>query len=117
MRGANATWKYLLNQWQFNVLFLAETGQPVTPLSFADSNGNFDTAGDRAIINPNATTGRTATGVGFVCRDPLSGATSVGASATACGGTASVIGFVANDPTAQFVQDWPGLEPTPAATS
>lgn len=103
-RGDNSTWKYLLNQWQFNALFLAETGQPVTPLSFADSNGNFDTAGDRAIINPNATTGRTATGVSFVCRDPLSGATSVGASATACGGTASVIGFVANDPTAQFVR-------------
>jgi hypothetical protein len=92
----------VLNGWQINGTWIGQTGQPITPLSGTDMNGDLDNAGDRAIFNPNGVA-RTGTGVDFVCRDPGTGATSVGASATACGGSANVVGYVARDSSAEFV--------------
>jgi hypothetical protein len=95
--------KALLNGWEMSPNFMVESGQPVTPLSFADANGNLDTAGDRTIINP-AGRPRTGTDVSFVCRNSLTGATFVGASAVSCDGNANVVGYVANDPTAKHIR-------------
>ncbi len=92
----------LLQGWQWNGTYLFQSGQPMTIQSGVDSNGNFDSAGDRVILNPNGT-GRTGTGVQFVCRN-AAGNTSVAGSASACGGNASVVGYVAANPTARYVQ-------------
>jgi hypothetical protein len=100
--GGNAFTKGLINGWQINVNYLAESGQPVTPLSFIDANGDRDAAGDRTIINPLATNARGGTDVSFVCRG-TGGATSIAPSAAACGGAGNVVGYVANDPSARFV--------------
>ncbi len=92
----------LLQGWQWNGTYLFQSGQPMTIQSGVDSNGNSDSAGDRVILNPNGS-GRTGTGVRYVCRN-AGGATSVAASASACGGNAGVIGYVASNPAARYVQ-------------
>src|SRR5205814_8590451 len=48
--------KALLNGYQISPVFLAQSGQPVTLQSGIDSNGNGDSAGDRAVFNPAGTT-------------------------------------------------------------
>jgi hypothetical protein len=95
----------LLTGWGLNGSYIAETGQPVSTLSFADLNGNADTAGDPAFENPGGTK-RVGSGINFVCFDGTSA--SVGTSATACGGAARVVGYVAQNPNAQFVQGGTG---------
>jgi hypothetical protein len=93
--------------WSLSGTYLAETGQPVTPLSFSDANLNGDTAGDRAIVNPNGS-GLTVTGVNEVCAD-AAGVTSVVAGT--CPDTSpNVVGYVAINPNARFVQAGPGTK-------
>ena len=99
--GENLFAKGLLNQWQVSASYIAETGQPVTVLSFIDANGNGDAAGDRAILNLNGQ-GLTATDVKTVCRNATTGATSIVAP-SACGNS-STVGYVATNPTARFVR-------------
>jgi hypothetical protein len=48
--------KALLNGYQISPVFLAQSGQPVTIQSGIDSNGNGDSAGDRAVFNSAGTT-------------------------------------------------------------
>ena len=115
--GSNGFLKGLLNLWQVSTSYIAETGQPVTALSFIDANGNGDAAGDRAILNPNGS-GLTATDVRFVCRNPTTGATLIASSGTACRSAFGlpptvnpntlIFGYVAQDPTAQYVRARPG---------
>jgi hypothetical protein len=97
---------YVLNQWQVSASYIAESGQPVTALSFVDANGNGDAAGDRAIFNPGFTAQNTATGVNAVCRAGGTGATSIVAP-DVCG-AADTVGYVAVNPAAQYVQALPG---------
>jgi Carboxypeptidase regulatory-like domain/TonB dependent receptor-like, beta-barrel len=97
---------YVLNQWQVSASYIAESGQPVTALSFVDANGNGDAAGDRAIFNPGFTTRNTATGVNAVCRAGGTGATSMVAP-DVCG-AGNTVGYVAVNPAAQYVQALPG---------
>jgi hypothetical protein len=52
--------------WEWGGSYIAESGQPVTPLSDTDSNANGDGAGDRTIINP-ASRGNGGTIVDAVC--------------------------------------------------
>ncbi|MEJ2245839.1 MAG: hypothetical protein P8Y80_07155, partial [Acidobacteriota bacterium] len=93
-----------LEGWQISGTFLAQSGQPVTALSGQDSNGDFDTAGDRALLNPNGS-GMTGTGVNYVLRDPETGATTI---ASDYGSSSEVVGYVAIDPNAKFVVAMPG---------
>src|SRR5947208_1869194 len=59
--------KTFVNGFQIGSVFLAQTGQPVTLQSGGvDSNGNGDSAGDRASVNPLAT-GRLGSDVFPVC--------------------------------------------------
>lgn len=50
-KAENRLLKALLNGYQLNSVYLAQTGQPVTLQSGIDSNGNGDSAGDRASFN------------------------------------------------------------------
>jgi outer membrane receptor protein involved in Fe transport len=99
MSSGNGFVRGFANGWNFSGSYLFQTGQPVTIISGVDSNGNGDSAGDRAIFNPAGVAG-TGSRVTRVCRDPASGATSVSA---ACS-SANTVGYVANISTAQFVQ-------------
>ena len=67
----------LAHNWEWSGTYLAQSGQPVTPLSNVDANANGDGAGDRTIINP-AGVGLTATAVIPVCNFGPGGATSTG---------------------------------------
>lgn len=96
----NAFLKKVFEGWQLNGAYIAQSGQPITALSNADSNGNQDTAGDRAIINPNGV-GNTGTDVGAVYMNPTTGATCI----TNCGAAfSSIVGYYALDPNAKFVR-------------
>jgi len=106
---SNGLLRVLAHGWQWNGSYLAESGQPVTPLSGVDSNVNGDNAGDRTILNP-AGVGLTGTAVNFVCNAGAGGATSIVSDPAACGAgnDANIVGYVAIDPTARFVQAGPG---------
>jgi hypothetical protein len=87
--------------WQVNGTYVAESGQPITPLAGIDANGDLDAAGDRAVINPAGTADR-GSDVFFVLRGPT-GATSLCNPATTTCPSASTIGYAAKDPSARFV--------------
>jgi len=88
--------KAVLGGWFWNGAFLVQTGQPVTPLSNVDANGNKDTAGDRAIVNLNG--------------DPTKGTATQTVCWTGtvrsfgCNVASQIVGYVATDPTAMYVQ-------------
>ena len=89
--------------WELSGTYLAQSGQPITPLSGVDSNLNGDTAGDRTVFNP-AGVGLTGSVVDPVCNDGAGGATRiVTATSTACP-AANTVGYVAENPTARFIQ-------------
>jgi len=93
----------LAHGWELSGTYLAQSGQPVTPLSGVDSNVNGDTAGDRTILNP-AGVGLTGSVVDPVCNDGTGGATRiVTASSKACP-SANTVGYVAEIATARFIQ-------------
>ena len=72
------------------------------------TNGDFDAAGDRALLNPNGS-GMTGTRVNYVLRDPQTGATSLVSDIDPEGSQdADVVGYVAVDPKARFVQAMAG---------
>src|ERR1700676_2771325 len=62
--------------WEVSGAYIAESGQPVTALSDADSNANGDGAGDRTILNPHGV-GLTGTTVNAVCNAGAGGATTI----------------------------------------
>src|SRR6267378_3894927 len=102
--------KILAHGWQWSGSYIAESGQPVTPLSDNDANANGDGAGDRAIVNPNGV-GLTGTIVDSVCNDGAGGATRViTATAAACASDAHIVGYVAEISTARFVQAGTGAQ-------
>ena len=87
--------------WELSGTYLAESGQPVTPLSGVDSNFNGDSAGDRTVFNP-AGVGLTGTTVNAVCNSGAGGATSI-VTPKNCP-AANTVGYVAVNPNARFVQ-------------
>ena len=93
----------LAHNWEWSGSYLAQSGQPVTPLSNVDSNANGDGAGDRTIINP-AGLGLSATTVQQVCNDGAGGATRIVTSTSLACASSHVVGYVAVSPTARFVQ-------------
>jgi len=66
----------LAHNWEWSGTYLAQSGQPVTPLSDADANANGDPAGDRTILNPMGA-GLTGTVVNAVCNAGAGGATTI----------------------------------------
>jgi hypothetical protein len=111
----------LAHGWQWSGTYLAQTGQPVTPISGVDSNFNHDAAGDRTILNP-AGIGLTGSTVTPVCNFGPGGATSFGdcdpnhGDDNNMGGdptpaSAFTVGYLADDPAARFIQAGPGAKP------
>jgi len=105
-RGDNGALKRVARGWTFNGSYFAESGQPVSLLSFADLNGDFDTAADPVYFNAGGSSG-VGTGTNFVCR--ISGVISSATSATGCGGNANVVGYVAQDSSAQYIAGRTGM--------
>jgi hypothetical protein len=79
-REGNGFMKAILNGYQIGSVFLAQSGQPVTIQSGIDANGNGDSAGDRAVFNPNGR-GLTGSDVIPVCAS-MAGSTSGAAPGT-----------------------------------
>jgi hypothetical protein len=104
VRNENRFVRGVANGWEWSGTYLAQSGQPVTPLSGVDSNDNGDTAGDRTVFNP-AGVGLSGSVVNAVCNDGAGGATRVvtnpKTSPCAAGNT---VGYVAVNPTARFIQ-------------
>jgi hypothetical protein len=100
MFQTNSTASKFIDGWQISGNYLAQTGQPITALAGTDSNGDFDAAGDRALQNPNGV-GMTGTGVNYVLRNPVTGATSI--SGDYPSDETQLVGYVAIDPRARFV--------------
>ena len=105
-KGASAFLHKALDGWQFNGMYLAESGQPLTITSGRDANGDFDTAGDTAYFNPD---GRPSTGtdVNFVCFD--GGVNRIATRVGGCGGDQNIVAYVAQDPAAQYVRGELGM--------
>jgi Carboxypeptidase regulatory-like domain/TonB dependent receptor len=97
--------KILAHGWEWAGGYLAESGQPVTPLSGIDSNLNGDSAGDRTVINPNGH-GLTGSVVNPVCNDGAGGATRIitDPDNSPCASDANIVGYLAADPSARFIQ-------------
>jgi len=93
----------LAHNWEWSGTYLAQSGQPVTPLSNVDANANGDGAGDRTIINP-AGVGLTGTTVQQVCNDGAGGATRIITATSAACASSNVVGYVAANSNARFVQ-------------
>ncbi len=93
----------LLHGWQLSGSHISQSGQPVTLRSARDINGNGDAAGDRALINPNAS-GLGSTDLGFVCWDGAAATTAAGG----CGAL-DTVGYYPLDPTAHFVRGRSGV--------
>lgn len=93
----NGWLKTALGGWQIHGIFQAQSGQPVTVLSGYDSNFNRDTAGDRAIFNPNGVAGIS------------SGITAINAAGqTVAVGNSTAVAYVAVNPNARYIATGPG---------
>jgi hypothetical protein len=105
--ASNRFTKALLNGYSLGSSVLAQSGQPVTlQTGFVDSNGNLDTAGDRATLNPSGS--RNVVGEPFqadllpVCEGPggttyvpvaASGSTFLTGALNGCNASAGPLGF------------------------
>lgn len=94
----------VLNGWTLSGSYLFQSGQPVTIQSGTiqsgvDSNGNFDSETDRAILNPSGTEDLGSL-VNRVCRDAATGATSINPSCA----SQNTVGYVAANPNARYIQ-------------
>jgi Carboxypeptidase regulatory-like domain/TonB dependent receptor len=95
-RFENSIVKGILGGWAWNGAFLLQTGQPATALSNTDSNGNKDSAGDRAIVNLSGDPTK-GTDTNTVCWN--GSVRSFG-----CTTASQIVGYVALDPTAMYVR-------------
>jgi Carboxypeptidase regulatory-like domain len=95
-RGERSLLGQLLGNWQLSGVYQAESGQPFSPLSQRDVNGNGDTAGDRTIFNPNGDR-KLGTDVLWVTKDrsfvPIGSVPS-----------SQVVGYVAANPNAAWIR-------------
>ncbi|HEX7286863.1 MAG TPA: carboxypeptidase regulatory-like domain-containing protein [Candidatus Angelobacter sp.] len=99
--------KNLVGNWQFSPIYTVETGEWGDVQSGLDSNLNGDTAGDRAVFNPNGKPG-TGSGATALCTSSLP----VG---VACGSTASrpfLVGYLATNGNAQYITAQAGARAT-----
>ena len=98
--GSNAFMSKVLGGWQINGIYLAESGQQITPQSGRDINQNFDSAGDRVFVNPSGDA-NLGSGINYVLRDPVTGATSI--TKDEPDDVANTVGYVATNPNAKWI--------------
>jgi hypothetical protein len=100
-RIENRVMRALFGGFTISPVYTYERGGFATARSGVDANLNGDSAGDRAIYNPNGTS-NTASLVRAVDRT----------GATVAFGSASTVAYIANDPSARFIQARQGSRPT-----
>jgi Carboxypeptidase regulatory-like domain/TonB dependent receptor-like, beta-barrel len=98
--GSNAFMSKVLGGWQLTGIYLAESGQWITPQSGRDIDNNFDSAADRVVVNPNGDP-KLGTDTSLVVRNPVTGATSISVSDP--GDDTTVVGYVAQNPNAKWI--------------
>ena len=98
-KSQNRLARTLLGGFQSNLIYTAESGQPFTALSATDSNLNGDTAGDRALFNPNGIPG---TGSNVTPVTNSQGQT---------------VGYLAINPNAQYIRAGQGVISTAGANT
>jgi len=109
VRSDNRFVKTLVNGFQIGSIFLAQTGQPITLQSGGvDSNGNGDSAGDRASFNPFAS-GFGGSDVFAVC-ELAGGAVGLSSAGMAAGGSCpgAAIGYTPVSYGARYIITGPG---------
>jgi len=106
--GGNPLMSKVLGGWQINGIYLAETGQPITPQSGRDINNNADSAGDRVVVNSGGDP-RLGSDTNFVIRDPVTGATSI--SSNEPDDAKTIVGYVAQNPNAKWIATQLGGRP------
>ena len=97
----------LANGWEWSGSYVFQSGQPITIQSGIDSNGNGDSAGDRAVLNSSGIEG-VGSLVNPVCRNSSTDATSINPSC----GAANIVGYAAINPNAKYVEAGPGAVAT-----
>jgi hypothetical protein len=110
--------KTFVNGFSIGSVYLAQTGQPVTLQSGGvDSNGNGDSAGDRASVNPFAS-GLAGSDVFAVC-ELSGGAVGLSSAGVAAGGSCpgAAIGYTPVDPSARYLITGPGARANLARNS
>jgi len=101
-KSSNWFMKNVVGNWQFTPVYTYETGEWGDVQSGIDSNLNGDTAGDRAIFNPNGVPG-TGSDVIPLCSSALATGAPAG---TACGDPDSfpfLVGYQAKNGNAQYI--------------
>ncbi len=109
VKSDNRFVKTFVNGFQIGSVYLAQTGQPVTLQSGGvDSNGNGDSAGDRASLNPFGTV-QSGSDVFAVC-ELAGGAVGLSSDTVAAGGSCpgAAIGYTPADYSAKYVITGPG---------
>jgi hypothetical protein len=97
-KQSNYVVRNLIGNWEVAPIYTYESGQFVSAQNGLDTNLNGDSAGDRAIINPNGDKTK-GTGVTSIYNPVLT--TTLCPGQTPC--SASLVGYVANDPNAYYV--------------
>ncbi len=92
-KHSNWVMKNIVGNWEFAPTYQFQTGQLVTPQSAVDSNLNGDSAPDRVMINPNATS-NTGTNVTALMNS-----------------TGDTVAYLADNPNAKFVNSPKGTLP------
>jgi hypothetical protein len=92
-----------LGNWQISGVYQYESGQPFTPLSQRDLNGNFDTAGDRSIFNPNGDRNRGTDVLAVTKTRQFISLADIG-SAPGQTPASQIVGYVARDPNAGWIR-------------
>src|SRR5258708_34609961 len=88
--------KNVVGNWQISPIYTYQAGQWMSVQSGTDSNGNGDSAGDRAIFNPGGIA-NTGSAVTPLCNSGLP-------SGTKCvDSPANIVGYLAATPTAQYI--------------
>ena len=109
VKSDNRFVKTMVNGFQIGSVYLAQSGQPITLQSGGvDSNGNGDSAGDRASINASGTL-QTGSDVFAVC-ELAGGAVGLSKDGVAAGGSCpgAAIGYTPMDYTAKYLITGPG---------
>lgn len=106
-KDSNWFMKNLLGNWQLSPIYTYETGEWGDVQSGLDSNLNGDSAGDRAIFNPNGKSG-VGSGVIGLCKSTLPSGVACDPNFTPDQGLTFparpfIVGYLAKNPNAQYI--------------
>ncbi len=103
-KHSNWLMKNVVGNWELAPIYTYQVGQPYTVQSGIDSNLNFDSAPDRATVNPNGGTPGVGTGTTALCVGPTAPVcpTPTPGGLTSADVAALTVGYVVKNPSAQY---------------